>query len=158
MKKIKSMFDNYSDKKINDKPLIYSVIEEIKEEKMPRAGESKIIRNLKDDVIGISVKENSKSTIYFKIDGLVEKNSHESIPNILRRGLFTFQVLNAYTETVYEVNKVHVYPEDRCVSVEIFSSENCPLKYGVYYMKLNFLVDGITYTLFSERDGYLSVE
>jgi len=42
--------------------------------------------------------------------------------------------------------------------VEIFSSENCPLKYGVYYMKLNFLVDGITYTLFSERDGYLSVE
>ena len=61
------------------------------------------------------------------------------------------------SQLVFE-SPVEIYPSEQMASVTLVSEEDGPLKFGNYRMQLDMIIDDITYTLFAQNDGILSIE
>lgn len=109
--------------------------------------------NAKGEEIGLKAKQNSIFYVYFNFfpqacvdihHTLSSDNLHLDIVDFKREVVASFPVeLSDYTDTA---------------RAKIITSENGPLKYGVYRMRLYTKIDDIEYNLFSEESGILSIE
>ena len=146
-----TMFDKY-DKNIAEPKPEYR--RKRKKDRLVGSPNVKLLKNIKGYEIGISAKEGSAFDIYFTFDGEYKDGP---LSDLLRLGIFTFKIYDKKHHEVYSA-PVIIYPEKCIAQVTVISEVNENLKYGNYYMRLEMYLDGITYTLFAENDGVLSVD
>ncbi len=177
---MKDMFYNYDHKVIlpTDPYVGTHYIDLNKPEKPESCNCAKILRNVKGKPIGIEAKDNSVFKLYFSLDTLFDDGS---LYPVLSDAIFNFKVFDRQhkvllsktvdldpvsdaaseaetDEPASEYANIGIIFDDKIVCVELNATGDSPLKYGLYTMQLDTtLAGGKTYTLFSERDGKLSI-
>jgi len=177
---MKDMFYNYDHKVIlpTDPYVGTHYTEFDKQDKPQSCNCAKVIRDIKGQPIGVEAKENSVFKLYFSLDTLFDDGS---LYPVLSDAIFNFKVFdrqhtvllsktkdldptpNASSEAEIddvagEYANIGIIFDDKTVCVELDATDGSPLKYGLYTMQLNTTLSyGKTYTLFSERDGKLSI-
>ena len=113
-----------------------------------------LLKNIKGEETGVYVKEGSLFDLYFTFDGECEDCS---LMELLSEAQFSFMIYDIKHHELV-TSEVEVYSEQCFAKVTVASEIGGLLRYGNYYMRLEMIVDGITYTLFDENDGILSIE
>ena len=120
------------------------------------------LHNAKGEELGIKAKMNSKFKLYFDLEGL---DPNIDLRAILESSTLHFDVLDFKREKVAEFVPVLDDVED-LITVNLIAAEDPEkenvLRYGVYRMHL-YIEQPIpggteTFTIFSDRDGILSIE
>lgn len=145
---MKDMFYNY-DHDINKKeyPEILDFSDHPKD--MTNYGDIMIIKDIKENIIGVSVCKGSPIKLYFHLDGTI--GGSDDLEKYINSVTFNILDLNhevLITKTPNFVNK-DLY-------IEISSEENI-LKQDLYRMQLIADIDEDQYTLFSEQDAVLEI-
>lgn len=177
---MKDMFYNYDHKVIlPTDPYVGTHYAEIDQLKKPESHNcAKVLRNVKGQPIGIEAKENSVFKLYFSLDTLFDDGS---LYPVLSDAKFNFKIFNRQHHVLLsktedldpmpsaaseaeiddissEYANISIMFDDKTVCVELDTTGDSPIKYGLYTMQLNTTLGyGKTYTLFSERDGKLSI-
>lgn len=155
---MKDMFYNY-DHNINKKeypenPIYYT------NKKLHTTMAARKLFNVKGDELGVCAKVNSEFYLYFKVDGAAYADDgtfEADARTILENAILHFDVLNQKREVVASfMPELSEYDSE--IRVQIYTSEEGPLKYGNYKMHLYFETENGIYTLFSEEDGILTIE
>lgn len=149
----KNMFYNY-DYEQKEKPHYEPLFTPGEEDRCVGTANTRLIKNKEGKEIGVEAKENSLFRLYFTFEGFVEESN---LPKLLSEATFTFKVFNHRSQLVFE-SPVEIYPSEQMASVTLVSEEDGPLKFGNYRMQLDMIIDDITYTLFAQNDGILSIE
>lgn len=156
--RMKDMFYNYEhniNRKISPKLPVYDMPKMINV-----CGNAERLLNAKGDMLGVKGKINSKFYLYFDFVGeVVDDNGlfESTLRDALANSILHFDVLDKKSEVVASfVPELSEYIDE--IRVQIFTSEDGPLKYGVYRMHLYFEKEDGIYTLFSDEDGILSIE
>ena len=157
---MRDMFYNYENHIHRKKQPLLPPYEQPKT--LEACGNVERLLNVKGDEIGVKGKVNSAFYLYFDFkgdayndEGLREKTLWE----VLSTSEIYFDVLDQKREVVASFTPELCENADE-IRVQILTSEEGPLKYGVYRMHLYFDPGENmgTYTLFSEEDGILSIE
>jgi len=152
------MFYNYDH---NIKQEIYPMPPLDTANRLNNCSAAKILTNVKGDELGIAAKINSKFYLYFSVWGeVIDDDSpfaSETLREVLENAVLHFDVLDSKREVVASFEpELCEYANE--IRVKVYTSEEGPLKYGVYRMHLYFENEEGIYTLFSEEDGILSIE
>ena len=148
-----NMFEKY-DKKIIEKEQEELLFEPAEPDRLVGTSGARIIRDVLNREMGVALKENSFSRLFFTFDGYVDDGT---LAEFLKNVEFNFNILNSRNFIVYTA-PVEVYADDCMASVDVITEQEGPLKNGTYRMQLDLIYNGIVYTLYSTRDGYLTVE
>lgn len=152
-KRTKDMFKNYDDEKMREQHLPEYEVKR-RPDRLVGTANAQLIKNIKGEEIGIRAPEGSAFSIYFTFDGFVEDMT---LANLLSEAEFGFELRNHRHQTILSAPVV-VYADSCMASVDLVSEKDGVLSYGNYYIYLYMVVDGLTYTLFDERDGVVSIE
>lgn len=153
---MKDMFYNYEHNVNTESPNFppYS-----KQKELNTCSNVKRLLNAKGDEIGVEGKVNSKFYLYFNIEGTVTDENGEfeaTLREVLESANIYFDVLDSKRDVVASFVPELSYFADE-IRVQVYTSEEGPLKYGVYRMHLYFETEEGIFTLFSEEDGILSI-
>lgn len=155
---MKDMFYNYEhniNKKTSPKLAEYD-----QPKMLDICGNAERLCNAKGDMLGIKGKVNSKFYLYFDFFGEVTDDEgffEGTLRDALANAVLHFDVLDKKHEVVASFEpELSDYLDE--IRVQVYTSEDGPLKYGVYRMHLYFETDEGVYSLFSEEDGILSIE
>jgi len=123
-------------------------------------GNVEVLRNAKGDEIGVKGKVNSKFNLFFRFSGDAYDDNgvfEQPLRYVLEDSKLYFDVLDKKRDVVASfVPELSPYADE--IRVTVYTSEEGPLKYGVYKMHLYFETEEGIYTIFSDEDGILSVE
>lgn len=149
---MRSMFYNY-DNHLNEKEYPHCPVVEF-----PKTLESNsnaiIVKNIKGEEIGVRFHKNSPIILYFNFKGNADGYKH--LDDFLNSHLMRFEIL----EKIRGVITSHEFEGkvfNNTLCVEIKTKEDDALDCGIYQMRLIVVTEDGEYTLFSERDGFLSI-
>ena len=145
---MKDMFYKY-DHDINRKEYPQIIDFQDKPHDLISYGDIMIIKDIKDNTIGVSVCQNSPIKLYFHLQGDIDGSTDFE------------RKINSVTFNILDINhEVLISRTPNFVSKDIFieiPSELNTLKPDIYRMNLIADIDENTYTLFSEQDGILEI-
>lgn len=149
---MKDMFYNY-DHHIDEK---YHIKQPIDKEPDKLVGYSglEVVRDWKDNEIGIRVHQGAPITLFFDFCGDIDGDTN--IESFLNSNVITLQIVDRYHTTILETtynNQV----KDNSLEAEIIDVDK-KLRRDIYYIKLYITQQtGEMYTLFSEDDATLFI-